>query len=130
MPIIEMQHDQDPKTTILNTIGDISTLEIFNNQILVAVYLRPQKTKSGIILTDNIRNEDKYQSKIGLIVKKGPEAFVDETGSWFKGLNIDVGDWVIFRPSDAWQMDVNGVTCRILEDTLVKGRVVNPDMIY
>ena len=130
MSIIQMQHDVDPKAELLKKIGDISELEIFNNQILVAVYIRPQKTKGGIIMTDRARDEDKYQGKIGLIVKKGRDAFIDESGSWFKDLNVDVGDWVLFRPSDGWQMEVNSVTCRVLEDTAVRGRVQNPDAIW
>lgn len=39
MPYAPMMHDVDPKQKILDEIGDISKFEVFNNQILVAVYI-------------------------------------------------------------------------------------------
>jgi len=90
MTLIAMQHDVDPKQKLIEDIGDISKVELFNNQILVAVYIRPQKTKSGIYLTDKTTDEDRYQSKVGLVLKKGPTAFVDPEGKWFDGITVDV----------------------------------------
>ena len=52
MPPMIMAHEVDPKQKLLKEIGDLSKVEIFNNQVLVAVYIRPQKTKSGIYLSD------------------------------------------------------------------------------
>jgi co-chaperonin GroES (HSP10) len=130
MPPMMMQHEVDPADKLKKELGDLSKVEIFNNQILVAVYIRPQKTKSGIYLSDKTVDEDRHQSKIGLVVKKGPTAFVDENDTWFKDVEINEGDWVIFRPSDGWQITVNNVLCRMLEDTVVRGRVNHPDYIW
>jgi len=130
MPPMIMQHEVDPADKLKKELGDLSKVEIFNNQILVAVYIRPQKTKSGIYLSDKTVDEDRHQSKIGLVVKKGPTAFVDENDTWFKDVEINEGDWVIFRPSDGWQITVNNVLCRMLEDTVVRGRVNHPDYIW
>lgn len=130
MPPMIMQHDTDPANTLKKDLGDLSKVEVFNNQLLVAVYIRPQKTKSGIILTDKTTDEDRFQSKIGLVVKKGPAAFDDQTGEWFKGISIEEDDWIIFRPSDGWSITVNGVLCRLIEDVNVKGRVKHPDQIW
>jgi co-chaperonin GroES (HSP10) len=130
MPPMMMQHEVDPAVQLKNDLGDLSKVEVFNNQLLVAVYIRPQKTKSGIILTDKTTEEDRFQSKIGLVVKKGPSAFDDSTGEWFKGVSIDESDWIIFRPSDGWSITVNGVLCRLIEDVNVKGRVKHPDQIW
>jgi len=130
MPFMTMEHEVDPKDKLLKEIGDLSQVEIFNNQILCAVYIRPKKTKSGIYLSDQTTDEDRYQSKVGLIVKMGPQAFVDETNSWFSDNEAKVGDWIVFRPSDSWSITINGVLCRILDDTNVRGRVPNPDIAY
>lgn len=130
MPPMKMKHAVDPKDEILQEIGDIKEVEIFNNQILVGIYIRPQKTASGIILTEKYVDEDKYQGKVGLVLKMGPEAFVDETGKWFKDTKIKVGEWVVFRPSDGWAVSINGKSCRILDDTAVRGRVKSPDIIW
>ena len=76
MKQLQMDHDGDPKQNLINEVGDISDIEIFNNQILVGVYIRPEKTKSGIYLSDKYRDEDKFQSKVGLILKKIGRAHV------------------------------------------------------
>ncbi len=100
MPYARMTHDVDPKKVIHDELGDISEIELFHNQVLAAIYIRPEKTKSGLYLSNNTREEDKWQGKVGLIVKTGPDAFKDDTGKWFNGVNINVGDWIYFRPSD------------------------------
>lgn len=130
MSNIAMLHEKDPKQALFEQVGDLSKIEIFNMQVLVAVYIRPEKTKSGLYLSDKARDEDRYQSKVGLIIKKGPTAFVDKDGEWFSGLDIKEGDWVVFRPSDGWNITVNGTLCRMLDDMSVRGRIEHPDQVW
>jgi co-chaperonin GroES (HSP10) len=131
MPYMVMSHDIEPKKKILDEIGDLSTFELFNNQVLVAVYIRPNRTKSGIYLSDQTTDEDKYQSKVGLVLKRGPSAFdASVEDDWFKDMAINDGDWVVFRPSDGWGITVHNVMCRVLVDTAIKGRVVTPDEVW
>lgn len=130
MPAMQMDHAVDPKIALLKEIGSIDAVEVFNNQLLVAVYIRPQKTKSGIYLTDKTTDEDRFQSKVGLVLKKGPSAFNDTTGEWFSGVEIQEGDWIVFRPSDGWSITVNNVLCRMIDDVNIKGRVDNPDRVW
>lgn len=130
MPFMIMDHEVDPAESIRNEMGDISSIEVFNNQVLVAVYIRPQKTKSGIILTNQTTDEDRYQSKVGLVLKKGPQAFQDQSGQWFSGLQIEEGDWIVFRPAESWSIAVNNVLCRMVDDVNVKGRVDHPDRVW
>lgn len=124
-----MSHDEDPKKNLLDQLGDISQIELFHNQVLLAVYLRPEKTKSGLILTANHLDEDKYQSKVGLLIKRGPLAF-EQDGNWFTGMTFQDHEWLIFRPSDGWSITVNGVLCRIFDDISIKGRAPHPDSVY
>lgn len=130
MPAMEMDHEIDPKAKIIADVGDLFQVEIFNNQILVGVYLRPQKTKSGLYLTDKHVDEDRYQSKVGVLLKKGAAAFADDSGEWFHGETFALGDWLVFRPSDGWNITVNGVLCRMMTDTQVRGRVNSPDKVW
>jgi len=130
MPFMSMDHSSDPKAGILKDIGDLSTIELFNNQVLVAVYVRPNKTKSGIYLPDATVAEDKIQGKVGLVVKKGPLAFVDASNQWFTDIEVNEGDWVIFRPSDGWGITINNLMCRILDDTAVRGKITSPDQVW
>ena len=129
MPYMVMTHDVDPAEALKKELGDISNVEIFNNQVLVAVYIRPNKTKSGIYLADKTTDEDRYQSKVGLLVKAGDSAF-DDDGQWFVDTNFNLGDWLVFKPSDGWSITVNGVLCRILDDVNVRGRVDTPDRVW
>ena len=130
MPYMKMTHAIDPKKAILDEIGDLSTFELFNNKILLATYKRPEKTKSGIILTDSNRSEDTFQSKVGLLIKIGPSAFEENAEGWFAGEKFELGDWIVHRPSDGWSINVHGVDCRILTDTQVQGRAVDPDEVW
>jgi co-chaperonin GroES (HSP10) len=125
-----MEHANDPKKAILEEIGSIDDINVFNNQILVAIYMRPEKTKSGIILTDDTRSEDRYQGKVGLVLKKGATAFVDPDNKWFVDTNVEIGDWVYFRVTDGWSVNVHGVSCRILEDTDIRGSIKYPDTVW
>ena len=127
MPFMKMDHENDPRAKIVNEVGDLSKLELFNNQILVGVYIRPQKTKSGIYLADRTVDEDRHQSKVGLLLKTGPKAFESNNDGWFEGETFDEGDWLVYRPADGWSITVNNVLCRILMDTQVKGRIQDPD---
>lgn len=130
MTSMVMDHTVDPREKLISELGDLSGIEIFNNQILVAVYIRPQKMKSGLYLSDKIIDEDRYQGKVGLLVKMGSEAFQDNSGQWFSNESFNLHDWLVFRPSDGWSITVNGVLCRVLSDTQVKMRIPEPDAAW
>lgn len=125
-----MDHETDPKQKILEEIGDLSDIEILNNQILCAVYVRPTKTKSGLYLADQTTAEDRFQGKVGLLIGMGPSAFQDESGQWFADSSFKLNDWLVFRPSDGWNVTINGVLCRMLSDTQVKMRIPAPDVVW
>lgn len=123
----------DPvKKEIFDAIGDLSKLDrLFSARILIAIYIQPRKTKGGIILTDKELMEDVWQGTVGLVLKKGPRAFVDDedAGSKFYGQNVEIGDWVTFRPGDGKRTQINGVNCRIMEDTQIDGVTTDPTLI-
>jgi co-chaperonin GroES (HSP10) len=130
MPPMKMTHAVDPKQDLMDKIGDLSEVEVFNNNILVAIYMRPNKTASGLYMPDDYVEQDKYQGKVGLVVKMGNSAFEDETGRWFKGVKVNVGDWVVFRPSDGWSVAINSQPCRLMDDVVIRGRVKHPDLVW
>lgn len=127
---IEYNTSDDPREAHLKAVGDTSKLDVWHTNILVALYVPPKTSRGGIILTEKTRDTEKWQSKVGLVIKKGPNAFVDDAKSSFNGLNVEVGDWIYFRPGDAWPISVNGVDCRIIDNEyLVKGKVSEPNML-
>lgn len=125
-----MVHANDPAQELLDKVGPLDECDVFHNQILVAVYMRPDKVDLGngktLYLADQTRKEDKYQGVCGLVLKKGPLAFVGD----FAEQDVERGEWIAYRVSDGWSLEINGVLCRMLHDTDVKLRVPSPDSVY
>lgn len=115
---------------IRESIGDLSGVSVMHNQILIGIWMRPEKTAGGIFLTDKTIDEDKWQGKVGLVLKKGPMAFVSEGNTDFHGQDVQEGDWVIYRVSDGFSIDIRETHCRLLEDVHIKAIVVDPSIIY
>lgn len=130
MPHMAMFHETDPAQEIWSGVGDLSGISVFNNKLILATYMRPEKSKGGLIMTDMARSEDRWQSKIGLLIKMGPQAFIDDTGRWFSGVKFELGDWLVYRPADGWNMEINGKPCRVFDDINIVGRVEHPDLVY
>jgi co-chaperonin GroES (HSP10) len=129
MPATAFAHDVDPKTKLLEQLGDLSGVEVFHNQVLCAVYIAPEKTKGGIIRPYQNVEEDKYQGKVGLVVKCAPRAFASDA-KWQWPEDISEGDWVFYRVSDTVALTVRGVACRIVDDVDVKSRINDPDLVW
>lgn len=126
----EVHHEEDPAEGIRKAVGDISNVKISPMQVLVGTYIRPTKTKSGIILgTGSIQNEDLYQGKVGLVLKVAPLAFEDDGATRFGGFSVKEGDWVVYRAADGFALSVNGHHCRLIEDRFIQATVESPDVI-
>ena len=133
----------DEKQAILDKLGDLSQIEIAQNEVLVAIYIRPEKSAGGILLTPNYRKEDNYQGKVGLVVKIGSACrFVrtnEKTGITY-GVDIKLHDWVVTRPSDTWPLDVNAgedtfdpknfTNCRLVFDDQIRMKIPSPAMVW
>ncbi len=134
----------DPKRAILDKIErDIAGMDVFHNLVLVASYVAPPRTMKGpngenipFYETDKKLDEHRFQGKVGMVLKMGPLAFRDDKNVSFGGDKIEVGDWVVTRPSDGleWFLSApqakDGVCVRVFEDTQIKARVPDPSMIY
>lgn len=137
MPLMTMQHDEDPAEKLINEIGDLSEFIVPFNKILVGLYVRPNKMKikgtdKVFHLSDETVKEDLYQGKAGLILKKGPMAFVDDDRVKFNDLRPDVGDWIAFRPSAGLKIDIRSKDghCILLRDTEVELVIPAPDVVF
>jgi len=60
----------------------------------------------------------------------GLQAFDDPNNNWFKGTKVKVGDWVFFRVTDGWSINVHGVPCRMIDDTDIRGSSKYPDAVW
>lgn len=131
MRALEVIHDQDPKEAIWKEIKPyIAAIEPMLNEIIIVTYERPAKTKGGIILADNTRREDRYQGKLGLLVKMGPLAFQDSDDFKWGDRKPKIGDWVAVDVNETWQFVLGSRYCRQLRDAKVKQIVVgDPDIL-
>lgn len=130
----------DPKQALIDAAGPMTEYEVFHNVVMVATYISPAKTKGGVYLADRSLEEDRFQGKCGLVLAMGPLAFEDDRAIKFGGIKIAVHDWVYFRPADGFEMfiqdhtkgatSVDGLSVRLIEDSLIKGRVSDPSLIY
>ncbi len=111
MPNAAMKHEIDPCQEILKQVGPLDDFVIADHDILLAIYQRPEKTCGGIVLTQSNLREDLFQSKAHLVLKVG--CAVNHFGT----LPIGRGDWVVVRPSDCWDLEVNFAPCRIARQT-------------
>lgn len=128
---------EDPKAAVRAAVKGITDIiEPLHNLILVGTYVRPEKTKGGIIRVDRSLAEDRFQGKVGLVLKVGPIAFKDDNVNKFGGVTVKEGDWVLYRSSDGHEMfyvDENGrdgTPVRLLEDIHIKGRLSDPEKVY
>ncbi len=141
MPATLAVHKTDPRKDLLKRVGDISDHELFANAILIAIYLRPDTIQvaggKSLIIPNKTQDEDQYQGKVGLVVAKGPSAFVPGEDTDFAGMNVSVGDWVVFRASDGWPITLvrgpatgDRVLCRVLTEKDVRARIPSPDYVW
>lgn len=136
--------EPDEKQLILDKLGDLSQVQIAQNELLLAIFVRPDTNPGGVIaLTQKTRKEDTYQGKVGLVVKIGAACRFErknETTGVIYGIDIRLHDWIVVRPSDTWAMDVSGltdaydpekaVTCRLVFDDQIRMKIPHPRMIW
>jgi len=126
--VYDIAEASDPKKALLDAIAPAlpKIPHIFSARILVGLYIRPSKTKGGVYVTDKEKKEDIYQGAVGVVLKKGPLVFKDER---FEGQDVNIGDWVAFIPGDGRRIQLNGVDCRIIEDTMIQAIVSDPEIV-
>src|SRR5450631_4106372 len=106
MPNVAVKPDAiDPeRQEIIDKLGDLSHVKVAQNEFLMAIYVRSNRTPSGLYMTDKSVKEDVYQGKVGLVVKIGAACkFVrqDAAGREY-GVPVQLHDWVVVRPAETY----------------------------
>lgn len=102
--------------------------------VLVATYVRPEKTAGGIIIPGNSIHEDRYQGKVGLVLALGENAY-KAIGDWnaqkgrfeYHGTVPKLWEYVQFHTSDARESSFNGLSIKWIPDQLVLGVIPEED---
>lgn len=150
--IRELAIAEDQKAAIMTALGDsLDHQTLTGNDMIIAVFIERGINKGGIIMPDERLKESLYQSKVGLVVKAGPDAFrfrgaypwvtprpeeLDNEGRLLPAYNKraklhtpKVGDWVVHFPTDSKLFGLRGVPCRYSLDSTVKMITTAPDEI-
>jgi co-chaperonin GroES (HSP10) len=127
--LMSIAQSSDPKRGIIDAVGDLSNVCVLSGRVLVGIYIAPEKTVGGIIRPNSNVKEDVYQGQVGLVLKKGLMAFKDDDQNKFHGQDVQVGDWVVFRPGDGKRVQIRGVDCRLIDDVLIDMVVESPALI-
>ena len=64
MPAVEYLHEVDPKQALTEKLGDLSGVEVFGSDCLVALYSPPEKTKSGLIISETQETNFAFRAKL------------------------------------------------------------------
>jgi hypothetical protein len=135
----------EAKQRIIKWFGDLNAFTLYNDDVLVATYARPDRTASGIIFAETNMSEDRFQGKVGLLLKAGPEAFKFNGNFAFNGINVEkepdrrdewleaipkVGDWVAFFPSEGKEIGMRGGSCRVFRSDCICMKITDPRDIY
>ena len=124
-----MPKKADPARDLMSQLGDLSTVHVTSNRILVAQYIREKI--GSIQLAEVTKREDQWQGKAALVLKLGPQAYVDDAHTTFPEEDkVKVGDWIMVRPSDGQMCKVNGVLCKLIEERNVLMKIDAPERIY
>ena len=128
---MKLVHDEPPRQAIWREVGPLDKIHPVNQYVLIALYIRPStRTLGGIEIPETAVDEDRYQGRVGLVLKVGPRAFVDDGPAKFYGFSCIPGDWVVYRPSDGMRMQIGKRDCRLIPDVAIKMVLDEPDEVY
>jgi chaperonin GroES len=98
-------------------------------RILVLPFKMKEKTKGGILITDDVIERSQVASTCGLVLEVGPDAYKDKErypkGPWCKK-----GSWVVFARYAGSRIKIDGGEVRLLNDDEVLATVDNPEDIF
>jgi len=125
-------HLEDPAAVIWQDVReDLPKVTPMNQQVLVANYVRPAThTVGGVEIAEEAVDEDRYQGKIGMVLKKGPMAFVSEGAIQFHGQDVEPGDWVVYRASEGLKGMIGNREVRFIADVHIRPKIAQPDAVF
>ena len=128
----EEKKNQAPEKEPLNpdNIGDETVNELpepSGYRLLVLPFTPKNKTKGGIIFSQETLDRARIATTCGYVLKVGPLCYKDEkftSGPWCKK-----GDWVIFARYAGSRLPIEGGEVRLLNDDEVLGTIKNPESV-
>jgi len=129
-PALQEKYDKEPKKVEKDLTSETAKLPIPTGwRLLVLPFKMKEKTKGGILITDDVIERSQVASTCGLVLDVGPDCYKDKErypdGPWCKK-----GTWVIFARYAGSRMKIDGGEVRLLNDDEVLATVENPEDIF
>lgn len=108
--------------------AEIAKYEAFESKlwnIVIRLYSPAAKTKSGILITDTIRDNAQYQTCVGLVVKIAPGCYKDKRYI-DTGPACEVGDWVVIARHSGLRVKYKGLPTFITKEDAIEGKIGSP----
>ena len=127
---LQEKYDQEPKKEEKDLTSEHAKLPLPTGwRILVLPFKMKDKTKGGILITDDVVERAQVASTCGLVLALGPYCYKDKErypdGPWCKK-----GSWVIFARYAGSRIKIDGGEVRLLNDDEVLATVENPEDIF
>ena len=97
-------------------------------RVVILPYRGANKTKGGIVLSDQTIQREQLTTTCGYVLEVGPLAYAD-TGKFPNGAWCKKGDWIIFGRYAGARMSIDGGEIRILNDDEILATVQDPEDI-
>jgi len=126
---LQEKYDQEPKKPEKDlTLESAKLPKPTGWRLLVLPFKMKEKTKGGILITDDVVERAQVASTCGLVLKVGPDAYKDKErypeGPWCKK-----GTWVVFARYAGSRLPIEGGEVRILNDDEVLGTIKDPESV-
>ncbi len=132
-PVIDGKPVDDKVAAYLDSIEDAKPYlpKPVGYQILLGLYMPPEKTKGGIFLTDKVRDESKWQGKVALVLAVGEQAYASDNVRTYNKAWCQVGDWVQFAAYDqqGTKFKINQHWFALVTDDTIRATVPDPEAI-
>lgn len=104
--------------------------KVCGTDVLFVTYIEPETTSGGIIKAQQSQQEILFQGTVGLVVGLGPLAFkYDSKGFEWAGEPAKIGDWIVVRFADCWEIHIAGMSCRLIDPENIRGIIDTPEII-
>jgi co-chaperonin GroES (HSP10) len=120
LAFMDIQGDQKAETLKALASGP-ATIKAVGHQVVTVIWMPPAKTKGGIYLTDDQKDESIWQGKVSLVVAVGPDAYNGGVHA-----RCEEGDWIVTNPIAGQKLRVNNAYVRIINDDQVLAVVNGP----
>lgn len=101
--------------------------QVTGHRLLLKAVNLPEKTASGLIIPDSVRESMVAKYDLGLVIGCGPECYMDRE-RFPSGPRCKIGDWVDFSPMEKSKKYFNDHLCYFINDDKINTIILPDDL--